>query len=90
MGSSGRESIQEIMIIVTIDITVSITQNSPYFIKRYRECYSDLANTISPLWLSTNDDVSITSPTITGIFRVIGYSYTRKAIAAYPDTKAVV
>lgn len=44
----------------------------------------------SPLWLSTNDDVSITSPPITGIFGVINYSYASKVKVGYANAKAVV
>ena len=89
-GSSGRELTREIMIIVTIVRTVSIAKNSPYRIERYRECYIVFANTISPLWLSANDDVSITSPPITGIFGVISYSYASKAKVGYTNAKTVV
>ena len=44
----------------------------------------------SPLWLSANDDVSITSPPITGIFGVISYSYASKAKVGYTNAKAIV
>lgn len=43
----------------------------------------------SPLLLSTNDDVSITSPPMTGIFGVISYSYASKAKVGYANAKAV-
>ena len=54
----------------------------------YRICTMNCS--ISPLWLSANDDVSITSPPITGIFGVISYSYASKAKVGYANAKAVV
>ena len=56
--------------------------------KRYWE--NNRRNRSSPLWLSANDDVSITSPPITGIFGVISYSYASKAKVGYANAKAVV
>ena len=40
--------------------------------------------------LHANDDVSITSPPITGIFGVINYSYASKVKVGYANAKAVV
>lgn len=59
--------------------------------RKYAYCYiSRQTCRISPLWLSANDDVSITSPPITGIFGVISYSYASKAKVGYTNAKTVV